>query len=140
MSIYTDASALMSLFVPDEHSNDVDGLIRAGRSVLMVSDFAAAEFSSAVAMRVRMQRLTGEQARTVLLSFDRWREQDTQSIEVSHADIEVATGFLRRFDLKLRTPDAVHIAIAHRHSAQLLTFDRVMKNAARTLGLDVMTA
>jgi predicted nucleic acid-binding protein len=49
-------------------------------------------------------------------------------------DLAAATMFLRRLDLPLRTPDALHIAIAQRVGAMLVTFDRQMAASARTLG------
>ncbi len=46
-------------------------------------------------------------------------------------------GFIRRFDLALRTPDALHIAAAGRLSAKLATFDVKMAAAATALGLEI---
>ena len=45
--------------------------------------------------------------------------------------------FLRRLDLTLRTPDALHIAIAQRLAAELMTFDQKMAASARALGTAV---
>jgi uncharacterized protein len=53
--------------------------------------------------------------------------------------IAVATTFLRRLDLPLKTPDAIHIAIAQRLGATLVTFDRQMAASARALGTPVET-
>lgn len=50
-------------------------------------------------------------------------------------DIEHATKFVRRRDLALRTPDAIHIAAAHRLGATLLTLDNGMARAAAALGV-----
>jgi hypothetical protein len=47
---------------------------------------------------------------------------------------------LRRLDLRLRTPDAVDIAIARRIGADLLTYDEKMAICARMLGLKVLPA
>jgi len=60
-------------------------------------------------------------------------------IEIIAADIARAATFLRRLDLILRTPDAIHIAIAERIGATLVTFDRQMAAAARALGMAVAT-
>jgi uncharacterized protein len=46
---------------------------------------------------------------------------------------------LRRLDVNLRTPDALHIAIAQRLEATLVTFDWGMAAAARPLGMAVAT-
>lgn len=140
MSAYADASALVSLFVPDTHSPRIDRFLRSHRILLLISDFAVAEFSSAILLRVRRQNLTHEQANAVLLKFDQWREQEAQSVDTIHADMVVATALLRRFDLKLRTPDALNLAIAQRVAVRLLTFDVTMADAARALGVEVVAA
>ena len=66
-------------------------------------------------------------------------DRETRCVEAIHADIVVATALLRRFDLMLRMPDALNIAIAQRIAAQLLTFDRRMAEVARILDIDVVT-
>jgi hypothetical protein len=57
--------------------------------------------------------------------------------EVATADIEAAIRILRRLDVNLRTPDAIHIAIAGRLGSTLVTFDRSMAAGARALGAEV---
>ena len=87
-----------------------------------------------------MQELPIEEGRVVLSAFDRWMLTAAGSVEVSGADIALATSFLRRLDLTLRTPDAVHIAITQRLRAMLVTFDQRMATAARALGVEVANA
>ena len=65
---------------------------------------------------------------------DRFARQRLQRVEMTPGDLAAATVFLRRLDLPLRTPDALHIAIAQRVGAMLVTFDRQMAASARTLG------
>jgi predicted nucleic acid-binding protein len=59
VSLYLDASVLVALLTIDPLSARADALLDTHRTDLIVSDFAAAEFSSAIARRVR----TGEIAR-----------------------------------------------------------------------------
>ena len=61
----------------------------------------------------------------------------TLSAEIHAADVRLADAYVRRFDLGLRTPDALHLAIAHRLDATLLTLDRRLATAARELGVAV---
>ena len=51
--------------------------------------------------------------------------------------LRAAEGFLRRLDLTLRTPDAVHVALARRIGASLASFDKKMAASARALGADL---
>jgi uncharacterized protein len=49
-----------------------------------------------------------------------------------------ATALMRRLDLPIRTPDAIHIAMVQRIGCRLLTFDRSMAGVARTLGIELV--
>jgi predicted nucleic acid-binding protein len=60
-------------------------------------------------------------------------------VEIAPGDVAAAQAYLRRLDLTLLTPDAIHIAIAGRISATLVTFDRAMAASARVLGVAVTT-
>ena len=53
-------------------------------------------------------------------------------------DVAYATACMRRFDLPLRTPDAIHLAIARR-SATLVTFEGQMAASAEALGISCAT-
>ena len=103
-----------------------DTFLRANPSVLIVSDFAAAEFSSVIARHVRTKDITKNDARIVFSNFDVWTALTTQRALIAAADIIAAEVLLRRLDLTLRTPDALNIAIAQRMGATLVTFDKKM--------------
>ena len=137
--LYLDANILVALLTPEPFSGRADAFLQTNAEPLIVSDFAAAEFSSAVARRVRMREFTRRQAQITLSGFDTWLTRMADRVEISSVDIAVATAFLRRLDLTLRTPDAIHIAIAQRVAATLVTFDRQMAAAAHVLGMAVAT-
>jgi predicted nucleic acid-binding protein len=88
---------------------------------------------------VRTRESTLSEARKDLSDFDIWVARSAPWIEMNAADVALATAFLRRLDLTLRTPDALHIAIAHRINATLVTFDQRMAASARALGMAVAT-
>jgi len=139
VTCYLDASFLVVLLTPEPFSGRADTFLQNNTESLIVSDFAAAEFSSAIARRVRMGEFTLHQAQITLSRFDTWLARTADRIEISPADVAVATAFLRRLDLTLRTPDAIHIAIAQRINATLVTFDQRMTESARALGVTVAT-
>jgi predicted nucleic acid-binding protein len=56
---------------------------------------------------------------------------------VHAADARLAYAYVRRFDLRLRAPDALHLAIARRLDAALVTLDRRMAAAAKEFGVAV---
>jgi len=105
--------------------------------IVVVSDFGVAEFSSAVGRQVRTRDLTREDGELAFSNLDTWVARSAYREEVTTADIDAATRILRRLDVNLRTPDAIHIAIARRAEATLVTFDRSMASGARALGIAV---
>ena len=131
--VYLDASVLVSLFIDDALAGRADKALRTVDTVV-VSNYAAAEFASSIARNVRMKVLTKKQANEVFADFDSWSQNSVDMVEVGSADIRDADAMLRRLDLTLRAPDAIHIAIARRLGMQLATFDKKMADSARTLG------
>ena len=140
MNVYLDASVLVALLTADGLTARADAFLRANTPMLIVSDFAAAEFASAVARWVRTRDITVEEAQKGFLAFDSWTAQATLREETAAADIRAAEAFLRRLDLGLRTADALNIAIAQRVRAALATFDQRMASSARVLGIPVVAA
>jgi hypothetical protein len=69
--------------------------------------------------------------------FDMWRAATTSSADIHAADARLANTYVRRFEFMLRAPDALHLAIAHRQRATLVTWDRRLKRAARELGIAI---
>jgi uncharacterized protein len=139
VSLYLDASVLVAMFVVDPANARAAAFLLAHPAVVVVSDFGAAEFSSAVARRVRMRELSREDGRLAFLHFDTWVTRSARRQEIIAPDIAAADRILRGLDLTLRTPDALHIVIAQRLDATLVTFDRGMASAARELGMAVAT-
>jgi len=140
VSVYLDASVLVALLTVDALTARADAFLRANAPIMIVSDFAAAEFASAVGRRVRIGDITADEARSGFSAFDAWTAQATLREETVAADIRAAGAFLRRVDLTLRTGDAVNIAIAQRMRALLVTFDQKMAATAQVLGVPVAVA
>lgn len=140
MSAYLDASALVALFVVDVHSERANKTLRSLRENLIVSNLSAAEFCSVIARRVRTRDLSAGQARTAFSNVDIWCARYSRFIEVDHADFSGAIALMRRLDLPLRTPDALHISIAQRIGCALMTFDKALANVARALDIELIGA
>jgi uncharacterized protein len=137
VSFYLDANIVVALLTPEPLSERAIEFARTAHEPLVVSDFAAAEFSSAIARRVRTRETTIEDARRDLADFEVWTLRTTTRANLNTADVAVATAYLQRLDLTLLTPDALHVAIAQRLDATLVTFDRAMAAAARAFGIPV---
>ena len=103
----------------------------------MVSDFAASEVASAISRLVKTELVTAPAAELLLARFDRWTVTNATAVTTTSTDIGEAAKLVRRFELKLRTPDALHLVLARRNGAGLVTRDRQMARAAEMLGLSV---
>ena len=139
MRVYLDASVLVALLTDDPLTARADALFRTLAPVPIVSDFAAADFASALGRRVRTGEIAVAHARMAFADLDRWSEAVAERIDLGPGDVAAAAGFLRRLDITLRTPDALNIALCRRVSATLATFDDKMAAVASTLGLPVVS-
>jgi predicted nucleic acid-binding protein len=136
VSVYLDASVLLPFLADEPTSLDIEGYL-ATQPERLISDFAAAEVSSAISRMVRTRHLSHEDASARLADFDAWRAAVGSPVGLQPADGRLADAFVRRFELGLRAPDALHLAISHRVDATLVTLDRRMARAAEELGIAV---
>jgi predicted nucleic acid-binding protein len=135
VNAYLDASLVVALLTNDLFTGRAEAFLAAEAPSLILSDYAAAEFASVVARRVRMGELTKGEARDAFAALDLWAPRATARVETTAADIAAASMFIRRLDVNLRTPDAVNIAIVQRAAATLVTFDTRMAANAVLLGI-----
>jgi len=111
MSIYLDASFLIPTFMEEPESTAVDAYLNAVDDELLISDFAAAEVASGLSRLVRMRLLAAADAEARLADFEAWRAAASSPVDIQPADARIAYAFVRRFDLMLRTPDALHLDV-----------------------------
>ncbi|MFN4297733.1 MAG: type II toxin-antitoxin system VapC family toxin [Brevundimonas sp.] len=135
MRLYLDASVLAAALLQEPGSDAVTEALESSGADLLVSDFAAAEVASALSRQVRMGVDTEVQAARRLEQFDEWRAITTTAVTLTAVDMEQADRIVRRFDLQLRTPDAVHVAMSGRLDARLVTLHLRLARAAAALGL-----
>jgi predicted nucleic acid-binding protein len=138
LSHYFDASVLVPMLIQEAASGAVDRFVDGLPARPVVSDLAAGEVASALSRLVRMAMLTAQDAQERLADFDAWRAGDAQPVEVINSDIEQAAIFVRSFDLGLRMPDALHLAISQRQGFSLVTLDARMVNAGQALSVNVL--
>jgi predicted nucleic acid-binding protein len=136
LSHYLDASVMVALHLPEARSDAVEQALMA-LDDLLVSEFGAGEVASAIARHVRMGIFTHAHAELAFLAFDDWRRDATISLPVDEADLKTAHRLVRTLNLGLLMPDALHIALAQRHGAVLMTLDTNMARAAATIGVEV---
>ena len=137
MSAYIDTSVLLPTLIAEASTEAVYNYLGTANQELLISDFGAAEVASALSRLVRMLTLTGEDASARLADFDAWRAAMSSPVDIQPVDSRLAYIFVRRFELQLRAPDALHLAIVRRLDATLVTLDRRLADAARELGVAV---
>lgn len=134
MSVYLDTSVVVPLFLIDSFALRARAFLTTRPSNVLVSDFVSAEFASVVGIRVRMKTLRIAEGRAAFANFDAWTKRYASVTQILASDIRYAEAMLRRLDLNLRAPDAIHIAIARRLGAELATFDTKLARSGRKLG------
>ena len=136
MSAYLDASAILPTLIEESASAAVDAFLTECEEPLIISEFSAAEVASALSRLARTGLLTPQDALARLADFDAWRAT-CADIDLKAADVRLAHVFVRRFDLMLRAPDALHAAICRRENLLLVTCDKRLAHAADELGVRV---
>lgn len=137
VSAYLDTSFIVSAFTEDTFTPRTRSFLRDQSLVPTVTDLGAVEMASALNRLVRTGEMARREATRSFAAFDRWSRDLVQLVQVLPADLAAAEGFLRRLDMNLRAPDAIHIAAAGRLQAELVTFDERMADCARRLGVAV---
>ena len=137
MSVYLDASVILPTLVEEPSSAIVDDFLTHCDEPLLISEFAAAEVASALSRLVRMGLLQPADAAERLADFDAWRAAASDNLDITPSDVRLAHVFVRRFDLRLRAPDALHAAACQREDLLLATRDQRLARAAEALGVRV---
>jgi predicted nucleic acid-binding protein len=136
LTVSLDTSVLVALYAKDAHTSLARTLL-ARLGPIIVSDWAAAEFSTAIRLKVRQGILSPAMLDAVEAGFDEWLEQIGARRPVLSEDHVSARALVRRH-AGLRAPDALHIATAMRLDAGLATFDARQAEVSRREGLTVI--
>ena len=139
VAAYLDASMIVPAFLKEPNSALANTWLRTTANTLLVSDLASSEVSSAISIALRTDRIDQAEADEILDAYDFWRASLTQPADVENDDVRIAETFVRRFELNLRAPDAIHAAMAYRLGATLITLDRRLLRAASALGVEAIS-
>jgi len=137
LTAYLDASALAPMLTLEPTLTAIAGFMKTRPAPLHVSEFAVAEVGSVMSRLVRMGALSASEASDRLSAFDAWRGAEAQSADVHASDVRACTAIVRRFELMLKAPDALHLAICLRLGARLVTLDHRLARAAQVLDVPV---
>lgn len=137
LPLYADTSALVAYYVPEEFSDQIQSILQAHPGPA-ICDLVELEIYSALSLKLR----TGELERSAIVQiaalFLRHLETGLYKRISLHVDhYRVARGFISRFDLPLKAPDSLHLAICAIEGLRLLTLDEQLARNAAALGIEV---
>ncbi len=134
--IYWDTSALVPYYLPEPLSDRVQALLLEGEPA--ISWLVELEFFSMLSRRVRtgeLDRGHAERVKSLFLSHVEDGLYRLLPLEATH--FRMARDWIGRFDLSLRAPDALHIAVAFKQGLPLITAYKVLARSAEALGVEV---
>jgi predicted nucleic acid-binding protein len=138
VTVYLDASALVSWYVPDAHSARADALMHQ-HATPVVSDLALAETINAIIRRRKQGVYSPEVAARVLAKLDGHVVAGRFRMEALPREVyRDARVIAERVSMPLRTADALHLALTHRLGVPLATFDVVMRASATAEGITLI--
>ena len=138
MSVYADTSFLVSLLTQDIHTERARAIVSRGLT-FRYSVWCRAEFCGAIHARARAMKAADAAIFLAAIDIlDAWAERAGPVTPMHVDDFSRAEQLTRRRELKLRAPDALHLAVALRHRLELVTFDDGMASAAVALGMTVV--
>ena len=140
--IYLDTSFLVPLFQEEATSRKVANFIsRQADGTLAVSKWTGVEFASMVSRDVRMRALTATEGQNMLAEFDSVIATSFVVLAPNSYDFDMAQEYVAHFATHLRTPDALHLAVAHNNGVEFVaTLDEGMLSAAKRLKIPAKRA
>ena len=136
--IYLDASVLVPLFRVEPRTSHVNQLLLEAEVDFLVSDFASGEFGATMARLVRTLEIGSKDAADRLAKFDDWLSAVCETVSTESRDVQNASLLVRRFELQLRLPDAIHIALARRTGSRLVTADKRLFDACEKIDCNAL--
>ncbi len=120
-------------------SRRVESLVGSSHEIPAVSLLAEVELISALAKRRRAGDLSLADARRIAREFESHLEEGVyRRLPVEAEHFVRARDLIGRFETALRALDGLHVCIAAAQGLQLVTADRALARAAKTLGFDCL--
>lgn len=132
-----DASVIANVLFGDEGSGEIARWIVDNLPNPIVNDIVWGEVVGALGIRVRRGDADPAEATALLDEFTS-KIASWERIVVAPHDIADAIAFVSDLTLPLRFVDAIHVAVARRLDATLITTDRQQRRAAFELGVSAI--
>ena len=133
--LFLDTSVIVAFYVPEALSGRIQRLFSSGEP-LSICSLARVEFTSAIARLVRMKALSRQSGRSVLEEFESHMQQMLYAFQpITPKEYDLAQTWIASFRTSLRTLDALQLAVASSNNLPLVTTDKGLARAAKTLGV-----
>lgn len=136
--IYLDTSVLVAYYVPELLSSKAEERIISAPAIY-VSELTQIEFFAALSLRLRLGEIERTDIERIASMFSNHLADGLYGLlHLSTNVYRLARTWIARFDLPLKAPDALHLAVAHLERLQLVTADHQLARNATALDLDVL--
>jgi predicted nucleic acid-binding protein len=139
LTLYCDTAVMVSAFTAEAHSDHVRAWLSRQTDGLVISHWLVTEFSGALAMKRRLGVIDTVGWNGVMKAWQRFYAGELRVEPVTAADFERAATLMDRGDLKLRSGDALHLAIIVDRGWSLATLDHDLAQAAAQMRVGVDT-
>ena len=137
--IYLDTSAIVPYYVPEKLSAVVEQLLQKQEDKPIISQLVEVELFSALSRRVRMGEISQNDARRITELFENHLNEGLYGLVLlENQHYRLARDWISRFDLPLRTLDALHLAVCSINNLSLVTADKKLAQSATILGIDIL--
>jgi uncharacterized protein len=131
---YVDTSVFVAALVQEPYTRQAERWLSAGND-LAISEWTITEFSSALSTKLRIGSVDLKTRAAALRALDVMIEGSLAVYSVGREHFRLAARFADKHDLGLRAPDALHLAVAANKAATLVTLDKRIATAGKTLGV-----
>jgi predicted nucleic acid-binding protein len=131
--VYLDSSVVIAYYVPEAKSARVQAMYER-LTTPMISELVELELIAGPSLRIRTGDVERAQGEEVMTLFDEHLNAGLYSrLQLRAEHYRWARDAISRFDLPLKSPDALHLAAAQRGGLRLVTADRQLARNAASL-------
>jgi predicted nucleic acid-binding protein len=132
---YFDTSVIVAYYAPERISEKAERRLRRAKSIV-ICPLVEAELVSAIARKVRDKELSTIDARKIVAKFNSHMNDGLYTVNpLERKHFSIAAELIGQFTTPLRTLDLLHVAVAFDLSAPLVTADKQLFRACKSLSI-----